>query len=149
MSLVLNLSFLGSAAYTRYRQNRSRPTPFGYVIPGRASSSCVVKGRFFEQLSLGPEQLQFFQQKAGSFYEAIDKKREEVKQQRASLFGLMRAEYPDRRAIEATIAQINKTQEEMQKMSVAHMLEFKALLDKDQQKKFFDLIEEAMSQRGE
>jgi hypothetical protein len=35
----------------------------------------------------------------------------------------------------------------MQRLVVAHMLEFKALLDKDQQKRFLDLIEGAMTER--
>ncbi len=61
----------------------------------------------------------------------------------------MRADNPDQKAIEATIAQINKTQEEMQKTVVAHMLEFKSMLDKDQQQKFLNMIEGAMGQRGE
>ncbi len=59
----------------------------------------------------------------------------------------MRADNPDQKAIEATIAQINKAQEEMQKTVVAHMLEFKSMLDKEQQKRFLDLIETAMADR--
>ena len=42
-------------------------------------------------------------------------------------------------------AEINQAQEEMQRAVVAHMLEFKSMLDKDQQKKFFDLIEKVMT----
>ncbi len=61
----------------------------------------------------------------------------------------MRADNPDSQAIEATIIQINSTQEDMQSMVVAHMLEFKSLLDKDQQKRFLDLIEGAMAKRKE
>ena len=57
---------------------------------------------------------------------------------RRLLFDLMRADHRDSKSIETTIAEINGVQEDMQKMVVAHMLEFKSLLDKDQQKKFFD-----------
>ena len=60
---------------------------------------------------------------------------------RGSLLTLMRADNPDGKAIEATIASINKAQEEMQKTVVSHMLEFKSMLDKDQQKKFMDMID--------
>jgi hypothetical protein len=37
----------------------------------------------------------------------------------------------------------------MQKLIVAHMLEFKSMLDKDQQQKFFDLIQRAMTRMQE
>ena len=63
------------------------------------------------------------------FHGVMLKKRQEVDGLRTSLLDLMAASNPDGKAIEATIAQINKTQEEMQKIVVAHMLEFKSMLD--------------------
>jgi uncharacterized membrane protein len=158
ISLVLNLSFLGAAGYTHYKQTRYRapfagipagPAPFGPGMPVRTPSGYAVPGWLFEKLALKPEQLKLFQQKAGSFHAALDQKRQEVDRLRTALFGLMRADNPDQKAIEATIAQINREQEEMQKTVVAHMLEFRAMLNKEQQKKFLDLIEGAMVQRGE
>ena len=68
---------------------------------------------------------------------------------REGLFGFIRTDNPDSQAIQGTIIQINRTQEDMQRMVVAHMLEFKSLLDKNQQKKFLDLIEGAMAKRKE
>ena len=108
-----------------------------------------IQPHLFEALSLKPEQRKLFEQKAPLFHEALDKKREKVDRLRKSLFDLMRADHPDSKAIEATIAEINGVQEDMQKMVVAHMLEFKSMLDKDQQKKFFDLIQGAMTRRQE
>ena len=72
-----------------------------------------------------------------------------VNRLRESLFTLMSADYPDRKAIETTITEINRTQQDIQKLIVAHMLEFKSVLDKDQQKKFFDLIQGAMTKMHE
>jgi hypothetical protein len=40
---------------------------------------------------------------------------------------------------------MDRIQEEIQRMVVAHMLELKSKLSKDQQTKFLDLIEEAMA----
>jgi Spy/CpxP family protein refolding chaperone len=145
LSLVLNFSFLGAAGYTYYRQNRYPPAPFGYGAPGHGSVG--VHPHLFEALSLKPEQRKLFEQKAPLFHGALDKKREEVDRLRRSLFDLMRADSPDSKAIEATIAQINGVQEDMQKLVVTHMLEFRSMLDKDQQKKFFDLIQGAMTRR--
>ena len=146
LSLLLNFSLLGAAGYTYYQQSRYRPAPFGYGAPGRVPvGSSSIQPHLFEALSLKPEQRKLFEQKAPLFHEALDKKRERVDRLRRSLFDLMRADHPDSKAIEGTIAEINGVQEDMQKMIVAHMLEFKSMLDRDQQKKFFDLIQGAMT----
>jgi Spy/CpxP family protein refolding chaperone len=150
LSLLLNFSLLGAAGYTYYRQNRYPPAPFSYGIPGRVPvGSSSIHPHLFEALSLKPEQRKLFEQKAPLFHGALDKKRGKVDRLRRSLFDLMRADYPDSKAIETTIAEINGVQEDMQKMIVAHMLEFKSMLDRDQQKKFFDLIQGAMTRRQE
>jgi len=141
LSLLLNFSLLGAAGYTHYKQSRYR-TP--------APINCGIRGdHLFGELSLKPEQIKLFQQKAASFHGALNKKRQEVDQMRGALFGLLRADNPDHKALEAPIARINNNQHEMQQMVVAHLLEFKSLLDKDQQKKFLDLIEGAMGKRKE
>jgi Heavy-metal resistance len=149
LSLLLNFSLLGAAGYTYYQQERHRPAPFGYGVPGRARGDLSIHPHLFEALSLRPEQRKLFEQKALMFHEALDKKGEGVDRLRKSLFDLMRTDHPDKSVIVATIAEINGVQEDMQKMVVAHMLEFKSMLDKDQQKKFFDLIQGAMTRRQE
>jgi len=141
LSLLLNFSLLGAAGYTFYQQNRYRTSPFGYGAPGRVPASSSIQPHLFEALSLKPEQRKLFEQRAPLFHEALDKKRKKIDRLRRSLVDLMRADDPDSKAIEATIAEINGVQEDMQKMVVAHMLEFKSMLDKGRQKKFFDLIQ--------
>jgi hypothetical protein len=146
LSLLLNFSFLGAAGYTYYQQKRYRPSFFGYGPPEKVPAGCTsVQPYLFEALSLKPEQRKVFEQKAPLFHEALNKKREEVDRLRRSLFELMSVDHPDRKAIEAKAAEINRVQEDMQKLVVAHMLEFKSMLDKGQQKKFFDLIQGAMT----
>ena len=146
VSLLLNFSLLGAAAYTHYRQTRFGPPPLVGLTGGPARPGHFGPGMFFEELSLKPEQVKLFQQKAALFHGALAKKRQEVDRLRTSLITLMREDIPDNKAIEATITQINKTQEDMQKTVVSHMLEFKSLLDKDQQKKFLNMVEGAMGQ---
>jgi Spy/CpxP family protein refolding chaperone len=147
VSLLLNFSLLGAAGYAHYRQTRYGHPPFGFK--GTPPFESIGHGYPFEKLSLKPEQIKLFQQKARLFHEALDKKKAGIYKLRDALLDLMRAENPDRRAIEAAIARISSAQEEMQEMVVSHMLEFKAMLDKDQQKKFLDLIEGAMTRRQE
>ncbi len=135
----MNVSLLAAAGYTYYKQSRYRPP-----LP----VNCLIGGNhLFGELSLKPEQIKLLQQKAASFHGALNKKRQEVAQRREALFDLLRADNPDNKSLEDAIARINNNQHDMQKMVVAHMLEFKAMLDKDQQKKFLDLIEEAMAKR--
>ena len=155
LSLLLNVSLLGAAGYTYYRQNRNRTSPFGYGPSGHAPTtstsihSTSIHSYLFEALSLKPEQRELFENKARLFHEALDQKGAKVDRLRESLIGLMRADRPDHKAIETDINQINGVQQEMQKMIVAHMLDFKATLNRDQQKKFFDLIQGAMGMRHE
>jgi Spy/CpxP family protein refolding chaperone len=145
VSLLLNSSFLGAAAYSYYHQNPSGTPPFGYGPPGRVPAGSSTQPHLFEALSLKPEQRMLFEQKAPLFHKALEEKKEKVDQLRRSLFELMRTEHPDSKAIEATIGEINGVQEDMQKLVATHMLQFKSMLDKDQQKRFFDLIERVMT----
>ena len=147
VSLLLNFSLLGAAAYTHYQQTRFGPPPFVGLSGGPVHPGHFGPGMLFEELSLKPEQVKIFQQKAALFHSALAKKRQEVDRLRTTLIALMRAEYPDNKAIETTITRINRIQEDMQRAVVSHMLEFKSMLDKDQQQKFLHMIEGAMGQR--
>ena len=149
-SLLLNFSLLGAAGYTYYQRDWNRTSPFGYGPPKHVPvTSSAIHLYLFEALSLKPEQRKLFEQKAPLFHKALDQKREAVDRLRKSLFELMDVEHPDNKAIEATITEINGVQKDMQKLIVAHMLEFKSILDNNQQKKFFDLIQGAMTKEHE
>jgi Spy/CpxP family protein refolding chaperone len=140
-SLVLNLSFLGAAGYTYYKQSRTWTSPFG---------TKMEKGKFlFEELSLKPDQLKAMRQSTMPFRAEIDKRRMEINDKRTALIALLREDKPDQKAVNAVIAEISGMQGEMQRKIAAHMLEVKASLDKDQQQKFFDLIENTMMQTGQ
>ena len=137
-SLILNISFLGAAGYQYYKRSAYWTSPFGYKIQ---------KGHFlFEQLSLRPDQLKAMRETATKFRAVIDEKRQAVASKRKELITLMRQDNPDRNAIAVVVSEISGMQEEMQQMIAMHMLGMKAGLDKEQQKKFLDLIENAMTQ---
>ncbi|MEW6666374.1 MAG: periplasmic heavy metal sensor [Thermodesulfobacteriota bacterium] len=148
VSLLLNFSFLGAAGYTHYSNTRNRPAPFGGGTTG--VDNCGIGGRhLFEELGLGPEQRKTFEGKAAPFHAALAQKRLEVDRLRASLLALMRSDKPEGKSIGDTVARISGLQEEMQNTVVSHMLEFKSMLNSDQQKKFFDLVDRAMANRPE
>lgn len=141
VSLAFNLSILATAGYLYYRQTGYWISPFG---------TKMAKNRFiFEDLSLTPEQMGAMKKRALQFRAEIDRGRLTVTQKRRDMVVLMRAERPDVAAINAVIGEINALQGEMQRKIAGHMLEEKALLGPEQQKKFLDLIEKAMSGGGQ
>jgi Spy/CpxP family protein refolding chaperone len=136
-SLILNLTVFATAGYHYYQQSRSWVTPLGKVME---------KDRFlFEELSLKPEQLDSMKNKAMRFHEEIDRRRLEIEGKRKELIAILRADHADPRSIEAAIKDISSSQETMQRMVALHMLEIKSSLEKNQQQKFFYLIEGTMN----
>ncbi len=137
VSLIFNLSVLSTAGYFYYKKDGYWISPLGVKMR---------KDKFlFEELSLQPDQIKRMREKAIPFRAEIDRKRGEIAAKRNRLFALMRADTPDDHAIKATVAEISKIQEEVEGMVAAHILQEKTTLDKEQQKKFLDLIENAMS----
>lgn len=138
ISLILNISFLGAAGYQYYKKSTYWTSPYGYK---------VEKGHFlFEKLSLRPDQLNTMRETAAKFRAIIDEKRQAVATKRKELITLMRQDNPDRNDIAAVVSKISRMQEEMQRMIAMHMLGMKAGLDKAQQDKFLDLIDNAMTE---
>ncbi len=138
ISLILNISFLGAAGYQYYKKSTYWTSPFGYK---------VEKGHFlFEQLSLRPDQMKAMRETATKFRAIVDEKRQAVASKRKELITLMRQDNPDRNAIGTVLSNISGMQEEMQRMIAMHMLDMKAGLDKEQQNKFLDLIDNAMTE---
>ena len=139
-SLILNISILATAGYMYYKQSDYWVSPFG---------AKMKKDRFlFEELSLRPEQLKTMKERAMDFRAEIDRRRKEIAEKRLAMLNLMRADIPDKEAIDTAISDISRMQEEMQRVVATHILEEKTTLDKNQQKKFLDLIENAMAKEG-
>lgn len=106
----------------------------------------MKKDRFlFEELSLRPEQLKTMKERAMVFRAEIDRKRKGIAGKKMVMLNLMRADIPDKKAVDTVISDISRMQEDMQRLVAMHILEEKATLDKDRQKKFLDLIENAMT----
>ena len=139
-SLILNISILATAGYMYYSQSDYWVSPFG---------AKMKKDRFlFEELSLRPEQLKRMKERAIAFRAEIDRRRKEIAGKRKEMLNLMRADISDKKAIDTTISDISRMQEDMQRLVAMHILEEKGTLDKDRQKKFVDLIENAMTKEG-
>lgn len=138
ISVILNLTILGTIGYRYYQKTVYWTSPFGHTIK---------KDHFlFEELALQSTQTEAMRKRAMPFRAEIDRQRADIAEKRKSLVAFMRQEQPDMDAIGAQVAAISAVQEAMQRKVVTHLLEEKSLLSKEQQGKFFDLIENAMNQ---
>jgi len=137
VSLVFNLSVLGAAGYFHYSKNNYWVSPLG---------GTMQKDTFlFEELSLSPDQKKKLRAGAKSCRAEIDRKRQQIEARKNHLFTLMRADNPDHHAIKAVLSEISGIREEMEGMVTTRILEVKTSLEKDQQQKFLDLVENAVS----
>ena len=87
-------------------------------------------------------------ERAIDFRAEIDRRRKEIAEKKMVMLNLMRADIPDRMAIDTIISDISRMQEDMQRVVAMHILEEKGTLEKDQQKEFIDLIKTAMTKEG-
>lgn len=141
VSVLFNVAIVGTVGFLYYQRATSWVSPFGHTIK---------KDHFlFEELALQPTRAEAMRRRAIPFRASIDRQRAEINQQRTRLVALMRQEPSDMDAIGAQVARISAIQETMQRAIVTHLLEEKALLDKQQRGKFFDLIVNAMDQGGQ
>ena len=128
VSVLLNLTILGTVGYRYYQKAAYWTSPFGHTIK---------KDHFlFEELALQSTQTEAMRKRAMPFRAEIDGQRADIAQQRKNLVALMRQERPDMDAIGGRIAGISTVQEAMQRKVVTHLLEEKALLSKEQQGNF-------------
>ena len=140
ISLALNLSVIATAGYRYFSVRGTWTSPFG---------TKMARDRFlFEELSLTQQQMRTMREKAIPFRAEVDRQRAEILARRKDLIRLLRSDAPDIGAIDGVIAEISAMQEAMQKQITRQMLEQRALLDGGQQKRFLDLIEQAMEQGG-
>ena len=139
--VLLNLSVAAAAGYKYFAQSHSWTSPYGMKMP---------KDRFlFEELSLTRDQMQAMREKAIPFRAEVDRQRDAIVARRKELIGLLRSDAPEAGAVDALIAQISELQQTLQIKITRQMLEQKALLSREQQKSFLDLIERAMAQTGQ
>ena len=140
VSLAFNLSVLVAAGVFYHQKSEYWVSPFGAKVP---------RDRFmFEKLSLRADQIKIMRESATLFHEQIDRKRQEIAEKRKDLIRLLRADAPDTASIHAVLAQISRIQEELERMVTTHILQQKAVLDRQQQDKFLDLIQNTAMQRG-
>jgi Spy/CpxP family protein refolding chaperone len=135
VSLIFNLAVLSTIGYLRFVRRchiASSPAP-----------TMSASQHLFEKLSLQPGQIEQLRADAARFHAAINAKHLEVAAKRDELFHLMRQDVHDPNQLRSAVAELSKKQEEAEWMVTSHILHLKSMLNKEQQKKFMELIENA------
>ncbi len=139
-SLLLNLTVFATVGYVYYRQSSDGVSHFGVTAK--------QGGFLFERLSLQPEQIKMMRERALVFRKNIADERNRIVEKRKELITLLRADTQDTQEVEAVLNNISSMQKDVQRRVVQHILATKGVLDKEQQKKLFDLIEGTMDKEG-
>lgn len=135
-SLLFNLSVAAGAAYVYYTRHNSWTTPFGVTLSN---------DRFlFDEMALSREQAQQMRAAAIPFRARLEQKRTEIISKKIQLLTLLRSDTPDRKALGTALAEIGRLQGDVEAMVVDHLLLEKSKLDKPQQQKFIDLLQNTM-----
>lgn len=136
-SLLMNAAVLATAGLRAWQQSSTWISPFGQEMK---------KNQFlFEELRLSPEQMKDLKRRTMPFRAEIDQRRQVIAEKRKELIERMREEHPDAGAIDRSISEISRLQEDMQRRITRHMLEIKTSLDPENRRKFLDLIETRIS----
>lgn len=132
LSLLFNFSIIAAAGYFFIKDGSCR------VSPDRAGRRQAMLAH---KLDLSPEQQKSLAAFDARFRENIETSRKELAAKREALFILVRADVPDRAAIGSAISEINALQGRIEGNVIEHMLNEKSVLTREQQEKYFRLLE--------
>ncbi len=132
ISLLLNFSIIAAAGYFYCRDTSC----------WRISSNRATRKRAFlsKKLGLTPDQQKTIEEKDIAFRKSIREIREEVIRKRRSLLDLLGKDNPDRDAINAILSEIAALEKQTQVLVVDHILEERAVFNKEQQAKYSELL---------
>ncbi|WKZ33911.1 MAG: periplasmic heavy metal sensor [Thermodesulfobacteriota bacterium] len=136
ISLLFNVTILGAAGFFYLKECG---TSLGKAEKRHEAVS--------EKLKLTPEQKALFKEENEKFRASILASHGELAEKRRQIFRLLREEEPDMASINASLAGIGKVQGMIEAQAIEHMLREKAVLDRDQQERYIELLEKRMEKR--
>ena len=132
ISLLLNFSILAVAGYFYCRDSGCR---------GISSDRATRKRAFLsKKLGLTPDQQKILEEKDIAFRKSVREIRDEVMRKRRLLLDLLGKDNPDRDAINAILSEIAALEKQTQVLVVDHILEERAVFNKEQQAKYSELL---------
>lgn len=132
VSLFFNFFILAGAGYFLVKDGRCR------IWQDRPSQR---RAALMEKLNLSLEQQKAMEAADGLFRKNVDGARKELAAKRTLLFTLIKADSPDRAAIQAAITNISALQGKIEGHVVEHIINEKAALNKEQQEIYLKHLE--------
>ena len=134
-SLAINASILAAMGYHYYRDASSEKDTPCPLSPSHQ--------HLYQQLNLSAAQLAEMDPLARTFHERLAKLGTVMEAKNSRLVNLLAQEKADPGLIEELRNEMASIQDEIQKEVIAHILEFKKILDPQQQEHFFVLMRKA------
>lgn len=132
ISLILNFSILAAAGYFYCRDSGC----WG-IFSGRGERKMAILSK---KLGLTPDQHKTIEEKDIVFRKSVGEIRDNVIRKRKALIDMLQEDNPDREAINTLLSDIAALQKRTQVLVVEHIIEERAVFNKEQQKKYSELI---------
>lgn len=132
ISLILNFSMLATTGYYYCRDSGCLG-----IFSGRSARKMEILSK---SLGLTPDQQKNIKEKDVAFRRSVTETREKISGKRMTLIDLLQKDNPDREAINTLLSDIASLQKQTQMLVVEHIIEERAVLNKEQQKKYSELI---------
>jgi Spy/CpxP family protein refolding chaperone len=137
LSLAINASILGAVVYHYYRDAslaKEAPCPLS-----------PAHQHLYQQLGLSAPQLAQMEPLAQKFHERLGQLEGDMKRKNEGLVELLRQREIDPAQVEELRKEIAGIQDAIQKQVIAHILDFKKILNAKQQNQFFVLMSQSMA----
>jgi len=137
--VIANISALATIVYNRCFKSEET-----YPSPGPRHSFAFLR----RELSLTEDQMAQLEARRTSFEKQIVEIRIKLREKREALMEEIRAAVPDSTRIDQLVDEIGTLQLELEKQTIRHILQEKAILTPEQREKFFSMFEEHFHRRG-
>jgi Spy/CpxP family protein refolding chaperone len=136
LSLAMNMAVLATVGYS-YSHNKHRPAV-------TSSTPHEMRHHFYDVLELTPVQMTKMTPMADSFHDRLKNLHSTMNGKKDAMLQFLASQNIERARIEGLRNEMNAIQGRIQKTVIAHLLDVKAILDPDQQKRFFNLLRKNM-----
>lgn len=139
ISLLMNFTILAAAGYFYCRDAGCLG-----IGPIKETTETAVLSK---ELNLTPEQRKAIEEMDAGFRKTLKENREKIIEKRKRVLELIREDRPDREAIDSVLSEIRELQWRIQKLAIGHIIDEKSVLSKEQQAKFYGLLEKRLEKR--
>jgi len=137
LSLAVNTAVLAVGSYNWYCGR--------HLLSTALHPSDKMDHHFYQVLGLTPAQLAKMDPMAAAFHSHLESLHSAMAEKKDQMVNLLSLKNRVSGQIEKLREEMAATQDSIQKLVISHVLEVKAILDLDQQERFFDLLRRSMA----